>query len=86
MLIGNVTNEAVSLPLGLCILNSLSVIGTDSIEGSELEKMFLWMEKEGLKPSIDHVLPLEEAAKAHEMIEARAVNGRIVLDVNSSIW
>ena len=86
VLIGNVTNEAVSLPLGLCILNSLSVIGTDSIEGSELEKMFLWMEKEGLKPSIDHVLPLEQAAKAHEMIEERAVNGRIVLDVNSSIW
>ena len=86
VLIGNVTNESVSLPLGLCILNSLSVIGTDSIEGSELEKMFLWMEKEGLKPSIDRILPLEQAATAHEMVEQRAVSGRIVLDVNSSIW
>ncbi|MBI4473307.1 MAG: zinc-binding dehydrogenase, partial [Acidobacteria bacterium] len=32
-----------------------------------------------LKPVIDRVLPLEEAAKGHELIENRSVFGKIVL-------
>ena len=87
VLIGNVTNENVKLPLGLCILKSLSIIGTDSIECNELEKLFLWMEKENIKPPIDQVMPLADAANAHELLENRDVNGRIVLDVNNEeLW
>src|SRR5438477_4891501 len=36
-----------------------------------------------LKPVIDRVLPLEEARKGHELIEARAVFGKIVLTPQS---
>jgi NADPH:quinone reductase-like Zn-dependent oxidoreductase len=86
VLIGNVTNASVSLPLGLCIVKSLSVIGTDSIESKELEKLFVWLDSNGVKPRIDRVLPLEQAAEAHRQLEQRRVVGRIVLDVNSGIW
>lgn len=86
ILIGNVTNANVQLPLGLCIVKSLSVIGTDSIEAKELPKLFDWLDQEKLRPTVDRVLPLEEAAEAHRLVEERIISGRIVLDVNSGIW
>jgi len=81
VLIGNVTNSTFELPLGMCIVKSLSVIGTDSCEAGEVQKMMAWMQENNLKPSIDVVLPLNEAAAAHEMVEARRIEGRVVLRV-----
>lgn len=86
VLIGNVTNANVQLPLGLCIVKSLGIIGTDSIEAGELSKLFVWLDKENLRPTIDRVLPLEKAAEAHDLLEQRLVSGRIVLDINKEIW
>ena len=48
VLIGNVTNESAPLPLGLCIVKSLNIIGTDSIEAGELATLFRWLNKEQL--------------------------------------
>ena len=81
VLIGNVTNSTFPLPLGLCIVKSLSVIGTDSCEAKEVGHMMAWMQERGLKPHIDRVLPLEQAARAHELVEESAVEGRVVLAV-----
>jgi acryloyl-coenzyme A reductase len=86
ILIGNVTNANAQLPLGLCIVKSLSVIGTDSIEANELPKLFDWLDNEKLRPTVDKVMSLEEAVEAHRLVEERSVTGRIVLDVNSAIW
>ena len=86
VLIGNVTNESVSLPLGLCIVKSLNVIGTDSIESNELVKLFSWLGEQGLKPTVDKVLPLSNVEEAHELMENREVKGRVVLEINGEIW
>jgi len=86
ILIGNVTNASAPLPLGLCIVKSLSIIGTDSIEACHLENLFQWLEKENIRPVIDSVLSLEEASLAHDRLEQRSVHGRIVLDVNKEVW
>jgi acryloyl-coenzyme A reductase len=86
VLVGNVTNESAPLPLGLCIVKSLSIIGTDSIESGELVSLFDWLGEQKLKPVIDRVLPLARAAEAHAVLESRTVNGRVVLDVNKEIW
>ena len=45
VLIGNVTNSTFPLPLGLCIVKSLSVIGTDSCEAVEVGNMMAWMQQ-----------------------------------------
>lgn len=86
VLIGNVTNASSQLPLGLCIVKSLNIIGTDSIEASELQKLFLWLEEQGLRPTVDRIMPLEEVSSAHQLLEERQVTGRIVLDVNKKLW
>jgi acryloyl-coenzyme A reductase len=95
VLIGNVTNENAPLPLGLCIVKSLNIIGTDSIEAGELSRLFSWLDEQRLKPAIDRVLPLARVAEAHELLEDRGgggggggggVHGRVVLDINKDIW
>jgi acryloyl-coenzyme A reductase len=88
ILIGNVTNTSASLPLGLCIVKSLSVIGTDSIEPHELVSLFDWLTENSLRPEIQQVLPLEEKSlcEAHELLEKRGVTGRLVIDINANIW
>jgi NADPH:quinone reductase-like Zn-dependent oxidoreductase len=82
VLIGNVTNATFPLPLGLCIVKSLSVIGTDSCEAAEVARLMVWMQARGLKPHVDRVLPLREAAVAHGLVEHSAVEGRVVLAVS----
>jgi acryloyl-coenzyme A reductase len=80
ILLGNVENSVSELPLGYCILNSIRIIGSDSILRSELETGLLpFMAKHNLRPTIQHVMALEDACRAHEMLEARQVSGRIIL-------
>jgi acryloyl-coenzyme A reductase len=88
ILIGNVTNASAPLPLGLCIVKSLSVIGTDSIEAHELSSLFQWLSDRSLRPEIQQVLSLDEKSlcEAHELLEKRRVTGRLVIDVNAKIW
>lgn len=46
-----------------------------------MKRCFAFLDKERLAPQIDRVLPLEAAAEAHTLLEARAAKGRIVLSV-----
>jgi acryloyl-coenzyme A reductase len=87
VLVGNVTNAKVDLPLGYCILNSISIVGSDSIRREELSGPLVnFMEKHNLVPHVHSVLPLGDAGKAHEILEQRAVSGRIVLEVSGNNW
>lgn len=49
--------------------------------GSELEEIGGMVERGALRVVVDQVLPLEEAAKAHELGETGRVRGKIVLTV-----
>lgn len=88
ILIGNVTNSTSPLPLGMCIVKSLSIIGTDSIESNQLVHLFNWLTENSIKPEIYQTIPfdLNSLQEAHNLLENRAINGRIVMDINSSIW
>eukprot|EP00048_Salpingoeca_helianthica_P016165 m.230769 g.230769 ORF g.230769 m.230769 type:complete len:377 (+) comp18144_c0_seq1:55-1185(+) len=81
VLIGNVTVGSVPLRLGGAIINSLSIIGTDSCTADELRQVFGFMERTGIAPHIATVLPLADAAKAHELLSERQVEGRVVLSI-----
>jgi D-arabinose 1-dehydrogenase-like Zn-dependent alcohol dehydrogenase len=78
-----VTAGKISLKLGLVIINGLEIIGTDSCTAAELTQTFAFLDATGLRPSIDHILPLEDAARAHEMIQASQVQGRVVLKIGA---
>ena len=48
-----------------------------------MEEILKLLKAEQLKPVIGKVLPLAHAQEAHELIGARAVEGKIVLLVNA---
>jgi NADPH:quinone reductase-like Zn-dependent oxidoreductase len=70
----------VALDVNRLYQNQLAVIGATG-ERKEDVAMSLQAAAEGrLKPLIDRVLPLSEARRAHEIVEARESIGKIILD------
>lgn len=61
----------------------LSILGSYMGSLSELTKVIRLAEKGILKPVIDQIFPLEEAAAAHRHMESRLNFGKIVLKVGS---
>ena len=86
VLIGNVSNAKIDLPLGLVILNSLKIVGSDSIEGKELKECFEFLTQHNVRPMIDQVMELEDVMEAHVMLENASTAGRVVLDISKDGW
>jgi len=58
---------------------SLTSLGTASAAGADLEAL-LGLTRDGrLKPVIDRVLPLEQAAEGERLLEDREVIGKVLL-------
>ena len=56
VLVGNVSNTMAKLPLGLVILKSLQIIGSDSIESNELIQLFQFLNDKGIRPHVRNFL------------------------------
>lgn len=57
-----------------------SLMMIPSIVGPASERLFGQLASGKIAPQVGHVLPLEEAAKAHELLSNRANYGKIVLE------
>jgi acryloyl-coenzyme A reductase len=79
VVLGNIGVGTVSIGLGALILFAHRIAGTRSYTQADLETCFGLVASGQLRPVIDRTLPLSEARAAHELLEARAVSGRIVL-------
>ena len=55
VLVGNVSNTMAKLPLGLVILKSLQIIGSDSIESNELIQLFQFLNDKGIRPHVRNI-------------------------------
>jgi NADPH:quinone reductase-like Zn-dependent oxidoreductase len=49
--------------------------------GAQLDKIAKLLDSAKLRPTIDRILPLSEARRAHELSESGHVRGKIVLRV-----
>ena len=76
---GATTGQAPSADLTHVFFRQLSVIGSTMGSRADLESALLAASRGQLRPVIDSVLPLAEAARAHQLIEDRAVAGKLVL-------
>lgn len=78
-LIGNVENSTVPLPLGYCILNSVRIVGSDSIPQQQFNSdLVSFMERHNLRPTVDERVPLEHVPNVHQRLEQRGVVGRVI--------
>ncbi|HEY4119949.1 MAG TPA: zinc-binding dehydrogenase [Byssovorax sp.] len=79
VVVGNIEAEKVALNPGYLILHGLTVTGSASCAHRDLADVFDLVSRGALKPRIDRVLPLSDAAEAHRLLGERAVVGRVVL-------
>jgi NADPH:quinone reductase len=86
---GTATGQRQQFDAGVMMAKSLSAHGLwlsvlakdDQLIAHSLQAMQPWIEQGKLHPEIGHVLPMEQAGKAHRLLMQRANYGKIVLTV-----
>jgi acryloyl-coenzyme A reductase len=82
ILIGQLTGQFVPFNPAQLFLKNVSMLSATSTTRRQLEDCLALVARGAVKPIIAMALPLEEAARAHELVEAGKVAGRIVLRPN----
>lgn len=77
--IGQVTGDSVPFNPGLIILRSIALLGTKGATAANVRRVAELVRLGRVRPELDQVLPLAEAAEAHRRMAARQSTGRIVL-------
>jgi NADPH:quinone reductase-like Zn-dependent oxidoreductase len=78
---GNTTGYDAKLDLRFLFSRQLSILGSYMGRKSELQTVMKLVAAGRLKPVVDRVFPLAEAASAHAYLEASAHFGKVVLKV-----
>lgn len=76
---GGTTGAIVELVLPHLFIKNQSVLGSTMGPRSAYPEIFALLAKGVLRPVVDRVLPLGSVREAHELLESRAVVGKIVL-------
>ncbi|WP_105317998.1 zinc-binding dehydrogenase [Thermus tenuipuniceus] len=73
-----------TLPFAHVFFRQLSILGSTMGSKSRLFPILRFVEQGRLKPVVGQVLPLEEAAEGHRLLEERRIFGKVVLRVDQS--
>lgn len=78
---GATTGGEVSVNLRLVFFKLLSILGSTMGSLGELHEIMKHVEGKRLRPIVDRVLPFDQIAEAHRVLEAREAFGKIVLQL-----
>jgi NADPH:quinone reductase-like Zn-dependent oxidoreductase len=78
--VGNLETGIVDLNPGLVIVKELEILGAYATTQAELNEALRLVETGAIRSWVSDVLPLHEAARAHDRLEKREVAGRLVLE------
>jgi acryloyl-coenzyme A reductase len=82
ILIGQLTGDFVPFNPAQLFLRNISMLSATSTTRKQLQDCLALVARGHVRPVISEVLPLEQAAFAHELMEAGRVTGRVVLRPN----
>lgn len=82
IMIGQLTGQFVPFNPAQLFLKNVSMLSATSTTRCQLEDCLALVARGAVKPIIAMALPLEQAAKAHQLVEGGKVAGRIVLRPN----
>ncbi|MGX0878526.1 NADPH2:quinone reductase [Roseovarius sp. MBR-154] len=86
--IGFASGEVPQIPANHLLVKNLSVIGfywggylkfRPEVVTDSLRSLFTWYEQGRIKPHVSHVLPLERAEEALELLRSRRSTGKVVI-------
>lgn len=81
VVVGNVEGQEVPIPPAYLILKEISLIGTKSCTKEEMQQVLRLIASGAVRPEVSEVVPLVDARRLHERMEANEASGRIVLEV-----
>src|SRR5688500_7683343 len=84
ILIGQLTGDFIPFNPAQLFLKNQSMLPVTSVSRNQLEDVLALMGRKQVKAVVTQSLPLEEAAKAHALVEARRAAGRVVLRPHAS--
>lgn len=67
--------------IGKTFAKQLNILGSYGGSKKDLQEVIKLIENGTIKPVINNILPLEEATKAHEIIESQNIFGKVLLKV-----
>jgi NADPH:quinone reductase-like Zn-dependent oxidoreductase len=79
---GATTGAEVAINLRLLFFKALSILGSTMGSLEELRAIMRHVENGDLKPVVGRILPLDQIAEAHRLLENREVIGKVVLEVS----
>jgi acryloyl-coenzyme A reductase len=77
--VGQLNDREISLNPAWLLLHETRLVGSRSSTRAELADLVQLVADGRLSPVVEQVLPLSEAANAHELVERSAMTGRLVL-------
>ncbi len=80
-LVGASSGYEATTPLSHIFYRQLSIFGSTMASKSRLFPILRWVSQGRLRPVVGATLPLDQAAEAHRLLEARQVFGKVVLQV-----
>jgi NADPH:quinone reductase-like Zn-dependent oxidoreductase len=82
--VGQIVGERVEINLARIFFKRAQLLGVGSVSRAQLADVAALTAQGLLKSQIDRILPLEEVALAHELVESGNAAGRVVLTMESS--
>jgi len=79
--VGQLTGERVEINLARIFFKRAQLLGVGSVSRAQLSDVAALMAQGQLRPQIDKVMPLEQVAIAHDLVESSRVSGRVVLQL-----
>lgn len=78
---GATTGADVTINIRLIFFKLLSILGSTMGSLAELHQIMKHVEAGRLRPVVDRVLPLQQVAEGHRVLEAREAFGKVVLEI-----
>lgn len=82
---GSHGGKMVPLDVQRLYLNQITLMGSTRQDPADVDRSLSAAAEGWLHIGIDRIMPLEKAVEAHQLIEARAVSGKIILSPTGSV-
>ncbi len=91
--LGFASGDVPQVPANIILVKNISVLGfywggyaklRPSVLTDSFRTLFGWYSEGRLKPHVSHVLPLEEANEALDLLKTRKATGKVVVEISKS--